>query len=256
MSATRHPGHPSRRVTTGGARAIALAVASGAVACGPGQSATPDRGVPSSREAAADTTAFEVLFDGTSLEAWRGYLREDVPAGWSIEEGALAFTPGIEGGDLITRGTFEDFDLRLEWKISPGGNSGIFFGVIEGPRNTYQSGPEFQVLDNRGHRDGGDPLTSAGANYGLYPPTEDATRPAGEWNEARIVRRGSHVEHWLNGVRIVEYELGSDDWKTRVAGSKFAEWPDYGVHREGHIGLQDHGDAVWYRHIRIRRLEE
>lgn len=197
---------------------------------------------------------FRLLFDGRGLEAWRGYGREDVPAGWGARDGALAYTPGAGGGDLITRDTFTDFDLRLEWRISPSGNSGIMYGVVEGPEYAYYSGPEMQVLDNAGHADGANPKTSAGSDYGLYAPSSDVTRPVGEWNEARIVRRGSHVEHWLNGTRVVEYELGSDEWKALVADSKFAQWPDYGVHHEGHIALQDHGNPVWYRNLRIRRL--
>lgn len=198
---------------------------------------------------------FELLFDGESLEAWRGFRREDVPAGWSARDGVLVFTPGLDGGDLITRETFTDFDLRLEWKVSPGGNSGIMFAVVEDADRTYESGPEMQVLDDAGHADGRSPLTSAGANYGLHAPSADVVRPAGEWNEARLVRRGARVEHWLNGTKVVEYELGSDDWESRVAGSKFARWPAYGAHHEGHIALQDHGDPVRFRNLRILRLD-
>lgn len=221
-------------------RRSVLVLALGLTACAPAEEATE---------------AFEWLFDGESLDLWRGYGRPDLPAGWSVKDGTLAFAPGVEGGDLITRLTYTDFDLRLEWRISEGGNSGIFFGVIEGNRRTYESGPEMQILDNAGHPDGQSPLTSAGSNYGLHPPTEDVTRPVGEWNEARIVRRGNHIEHWLNGTRVVAYELGSDEWKAMVAETKFADWPDYGVHHAGSIGLQDHGDPVWYRDIRIRRLD-
>jgi hypothetical protein len=108
-----------------------------------------------------------------------------------------------------------------------------------------------QVLDNAGHPDGRSPLTSAGSNYALHAPSIDATRPVGEWNEARIVRRGNRIAQWLNGTRVVEYELGTAEWRALVDGSKFAEWPDYGVHSEGHIGLQDHGNPVWFRNLRI-----
>jgi hypothetical protein len=198
---------------------------------------------------------FSLLFDGESLDAWRGFNRADVPGGWSAVDETLAFTPGGEGGDLITREMYTDFDLRLEWKVGPSGNSGIFFGIIEGNERTYESGPEMQVLDNAGHRDGRNPLTSAGSNYGLHAPLEDVTRPVGEWNEARILREGNRVEHWLNGTKVVEYELGTDEWKAMVAETKFTEWPDYGLHHEGHIGIQDHGDPVHFRNIRIRRLD-
>ena len=221
---------------------------------------SPDAGEPADQSANVlapqeAEAGFELLFDGDSLDRWRGFGRDDVPAGWSAVDGTLAYTPGVEGGDLITRETFTDFELRLEWKVGPGGNSGIFFGVVEGNRRTYESGPEMQVLDNAGHRDGANPLTSAGSNYGLHAPVADVTNPVGEWNEVRIIRRGPHVEHWLNGTRIVEYELGTEEWKAMVAETKFAEWPDYGIHHEGHIGLQDHGDPVAFRNLRIRRLD-
>lgn len=205
----------------------------------------------SPEEAAA---GFTLLFDGGTPDAWRGYGRDDLPGGWSAIDGTLAYTPGEGSGDIITRETFTDFDLRLEWKLEPGGNSGIFFGIVEGPRRTYHSGPEIQILDNAGHPDGQNPKTSAGSNYGLHAPAEDVTRPVGEWNEVRVVREGDRIRQWLNGTLVVEYEIGTDEWNALVADSKFAEWPDYGVHHEGHIGLQDHGNPVWFRNLRIRRL--
>lgn len=258
------------RAATNGAAVAAAAVVAVASWTGCAGSEADDAEARSSVNADADDTGgqeaantlseaeaadgFELLFDGESLAAWRGYGRDDLPAGWHAENGTLAYRPGVEGGDIITRDTFGDFDLRLEWKLSPSGNSGIMYGVVEGPEWSYHSGPEMQVLDNGGHADGADPLTSAGAAYGLYAPSSDVTRPVGEWNEARIVRRGNRVEHWLNGTRIVEYGIGSDEWDARVADSKFAQWPDFGVHHEGHIALQDHGNRVWYRNLRIRRL--
>ncbi len=249
------PGSPSGKV--------ALAALAAFTACGGSASAedSPDpEPVPAGQEAANVLTeeeralGFELLFDGESLGHWRGFKRADLPAGWTVDDGIIHFTPGVEGGDIITREPFDDFDLRLEWKISEGGNSGIFFRVTEEAERTYHSGPEMQILDDSRHVDGGDPKTSSGANYALHAPSEDVVRPVGQWNEARIVAEGSRVEHWLNGVKIVEYELGSDEWEALVAGSKFAEWPPYGRQRSGHIGLQDHGDHVWFRKIRIRRL--
>ncbi len=235
-------------------------------ACGPAEAGSQPAEEDAS-DAAFDTQAaanrlsaeeaaegFELLFDGESVDAWRGFQMEDVPAGWSAKDGALAFTPGVGGGTLITRDTYADFDLRLEWKVDEGGNSGIFFGIVESTESAFQSGPEMQVLDNAGHYDGGDPLTSAGSNYGLHAPPEDVTRPVGEWNEVRIVRHGNQVVHWLNGVQVVEYEIASPEWEALVAGSKFIQWPDYGRHHEGHLGLQDHGDPVWYRNVRARRI--
>ena len=150
---------------------------------------------------------------------------------------------------------FGDFELSLEWKVAEAGNSGIFYRAARGSDNIFMSAPEMQVLDDAGHADGGNPLTSAGANYGLHPATPGVVKPAGEWNEARILVDGNHVEHWLNGQKMVEYELGSPEWKELVANSKFDQWPEYGTAARGHIGLQDHGDPVWFRNIRIRELD-
>jgi hypothetical protein len=195
------------------------------------------------------------LFDGQTADAWRGYLKSDLPSGWQIVDGAL--TRVAEAGDIITKEEFDNFELELEWKISPGGNSGIFYHVQEDSalQSVYFSGPEFQVLDNEAHKDGLDPRTSAGSNYALHAPVRDATKKPGEWNSARVVVNGSHVEHWLNGTKLLEYELGSDDWNQRVAASKFKDMPAYGKAKTGHIALQDHGDRVAYRNIRIRRRQ-
>lgn len=195
---------------------------------------------------------WRLLFDGTSLDGWRGYNRTDMPAGWQAVDGAL--TRVARAGDIITVEKFRSFELELEWIVRERGNSGIFYRAIETDAPIYHSAPEMQVLDDERHPDGRDPLTSAGANYGLHPAPRGIVRPAGEWNHARILVDGNRVEHWLNGQKIVEYELHSDDWKQRVAASKFNEWPLYGTAAEGHIGLQDHGDWVAFRNIRIRVL--
>ena len=233
----------------GSLRGLLLLTALAAMGCASngGAAAAAERG-----------TGWTTLFDGTTVSAWRGFKRQDVPAAWHVEDGALAFTPTRgegNGGDLITREQYGDFELTLDWKISPGGNSGIMYRVTEEAERTYETGPEMQVLDNARHPDGRNALTSAGADYALYAPPSDVTRPVGEWNSARLLVRGNHVEHWLNGQKLVEYELGSPDWEEKVKGSKFAEWPGYGRARRGHIALQDHGDRVWYRNIRIRRLD-
>ncbi|MFQ5708922.1 MAG: DUF1080 domain-containing protein [bacterium] len=197
---------------------------------------------------------WKLLFDGKTFNGWRGFRMDTVPQGWVItEQGELYFT-GEGKGDIMTIEQFDDFELKLEWKISPGGNSGIFFRVSENREASWHTGPEMQVLDNKGHKDGRDPLTSAGSNYALHAPTKDVTREVGRYNEVRIVVQGNHVEHWLNGYKIVEYEIGSPEWQRLVANSKFGKLPDYGRYRKGHIVLQDHGDKVWYRNIKIRRL--
>jgi hypothetical protein len=196
---------------------------------------------------------WESLFDGASANAWRGFRQSELPAGWQIVDGAL--TRAAAGGDIITKEQFDNFELELEWKVAPGGNSGVFFHVAEDTmKYVWQTGPEMQVLDNQRHADGKDPKTSAGSNFALHAPTRDVSKPAGEWNRARLVVNGPNVEHWLNGEKIVEYELWSDDWKHRVQASKFKDMPRYGLMRTGHIALQDHGDWVAFRNIRIRRI--
>ena len=193
---------------------------------------------------------WRLLFDGRSLDGWRGYNMEGMPGGWAVEDGML--TRVGPGGDIITEAQFADFELAIEWRVEPGGNSGVFYRAAEGEERIYHSAPEMQVVDDANHRDGQSPLTSAGANYGLHAAPRGVVRPAGEWNDSRIVVRGSRVEHWLNGTKVVEYELGSVEWAALVGDSKFVEWPAYGQAARGHIGLQDHGDRVWYRDIKVR----
>jgi hypothetical protein len=196
---------------------------------------------------------WRLLFDGSTTDGWRGFRRDAMPGGWQVVDGAL--TRVAAGGDIITADQFGSFELELEWRVAPGGNSGIFFHVTEDADHVWQTGPEYQILDDEGHRDGLLPETSAGSNYALHAPAGAAARPAGQWNHARLVVHGDHVEHWLNGQRIVSYELGSADWEARVAASKFRDMPAYGRARRGHIALQDHGDLVAFRNIRVRDIE-
>ena len=195
---------------------------------------------------------WELLFDGRTTDGWRGYMMRTAPDGWQVVDGEL--TRVGRGRDLITTDQFENFDLTLEWKVEPGGNSGILFRAVEGPEQIYMGAPEMQILDDENHPDGRSPLTSVGSNYALHPAPRGLARPVGEWNSLRILVNGNHVEQWLNGVRTVEYELGSADWLERVAASKFSQWPEYGQASRGHIGLQEHGDRVAFRNIKIRRL--
>jgi hypothetical protein len=206
--------------------------------------------------AAEKKEGWELLFDGKSLDSWRGYRTKDLPGGWSARDGALRFDPPADGqsADIVTQKQYEDFELALEWAVEPAGNSGIFFRVSEDTPRTYETGPEYQVLDNTGHRDGQKAETSAGSNYALHPPVKDVTRPVGEWNEARIRVEGAHVEHWLNGTKLLEYELWTPEWKALVAASKFASMPRYGLNHKGHIALQNHGDPVRFRNLKIRPL--
>ncbi len=225
-----------------------------ALACGAAQDSRVSAGDSAAQgSSAAAQPGWTVLFDGTGTDAWRAYQRQDFPAGWQVVDGAL--TRVGEGGDIITKEQFGDFELELDWSVAPGGNSGIMFRVTEADSNTYRTGPEMQVLDDAKHRDGASRLTAAGANYGLHEAPAGVVKPAGEWNHVRLVVRGAHVEHWLNGQKVVEYELWSPDWEERVKKSKFVEWPGYGRATRGHIALQDHGDRVAYKNIRIRELK-
>jgi hypothetical protein len=229
---------------------LALAIATGACSR-PAPHAEAAVTIPDSTE-----PGWRSLFDGRSADQWRAYRGDSLPAGWQVVDGAL--TRVASAGDIVTREQFQDFELALEWKVEPGGNSGIFYRVAEAPEleTVWQSGPEFQVLDDARHADGRVAETSAGACYGLYPAPRGVVRPAGEWNEARIVVRGTHVEHWLNGRRVVAYELGDHDWEDRVRRSKFAGLRRYGREPRGHIALQDHGDWVAYRNIRVRPIAQ
>ena len=197
----------------------------------------------------------DLLASGTS--AWRDYGLQTLSPGWTYDATTRVLTRsagGGSGGGIITKEQFSDFELEIEWKVGPRGNSGVFYHVIEGPPVIYHNAPEYQILDNSGHPDGRNAATSAGANYALNAPISDVTRPIGDWNQTRILVRGAHVEHWLNGTKVVEYQLWTPEWTAAVKASKFNQWPGYGLGRRGHIGLQDHGDIVSFRNIRIREL--
>ena len=195
---------------------------------------------PNTLNAAERKAGWRLLFDGKTT------------AGWQVVDGVLARV--ARARDIVYNEKFKNFELLVDWKIAPTGNSGIFYRGIEGPEAIYYSAPEMQVLDDNGHPDGKSELTSAGAVYGLYPAPRGIVKPVGEWNTARILVHGDHVEHWLNGQRIAEYELGSADWVERVAKSKFREWPEYGKATEGYIGLQEHGNWIGFRNIKLRVL--
>lgn len=196
---------------------------------------------------------WQLLFDGNDAAAhWKGVTSDELPAGWVAEDGALHRAG--PGGDIVTREVFSDFELELEWKVGPGGNSGIFWRVDPAASTVWTTGLEMQVLDNLRHADGREPRTSAGSLYALYAPPVDATRPAGAWNRARIRVQGATVELWLNGQPTVSCEIGSEDWNQRIAASKFASLERFGRLVEGRLALQDHGDPVWFRSIKVRRL--
>ncbi|HRN52089.1 MAG TPA: DUF1080 domain-containing protein [Gemmatimonadaceae bacterium] len=214
-------------------------------ACAPAQD--------SDAQASAAAAQAGEWIDLQRADAWRGYRSDTLPTGWVFDTTTRELTRRA-GKDIITRQQFGSFELELEWKVGPRGNSGIFYWATEETGVIYENATEMQILDNGGHRDGGSPLTSAGANYALYAPVRDVTRPVGEWNAVRIVARGDTVEHWLNGTKVVEYVARSPEWQQLVDASKFRQWPSYGKASRGHIGLQDHGDVVSFRAMRIREL--
>ncbi|MEO5904320.1 MAG: DUF1080 domain-containing protein [Gemmatimonadaceae bacterium] len=233
---------------------VALMAVAGGSACSTGSqmaSARPATPNVLSRQDVAE--GWRLLFDGRTTTGWREFRKPSISSGWQVVDGSLVRVAD-GAGDIITNEQFRNFEFALEWNVSEGGNSGIFYRVNEQADIIWQAAAEMQVLDDARHQDGKSDLTSAGASYGLYPAPRGVVRPAGQWNEARLVVNGDHTEHWLNGVKLLEYERGSADWKDRVAKSKFSTMPLYGIAKQGHIGLQDHGDRVAFRNIRIRVL--
>ncbi len=193
------------------------------------------------------------LFDGRTMEGWRGYKSQTMPSGWHVVDGTLTKTGSIE--DIVTRDQFGDFELAFDWKLSPGGNAGVFYRGTEEYDHIYWSGPEYQLLDDALHPDGKSRLTAAGAAYGLYPSPAGIVKPANQWNSTLIVVQGARVQHWLNGQKLLEYELWSPDWEAKVKASKFNDYPNYGRAKRGYIAFQgDHDGELSLRNIRIRQI--
>lgn len=204
-------------------------------------------------EALEHAGPWKALFDGGSTAAFRDYHGTTISPDWQVVDGTLTKTKPTE--DLITKDQYGDFELTLEWKMGPGGNSGIFYRATEDADKIYWTAPEYQLLDDARHPDGKNPLTSAGASYGLYPAPRGVVKPANEWNSTRIVAKGNHVEHWLNGVKMVEFELFSPDWMEKFKASKFKDLPKWARAPRGFIGIQgDHDGVLALRNIRIREL--
>ena len=207
---------------------------------------------------------WELLFDGESTDGWRGYNKDAFPKkGWKVEDGNLIVMESGgdvsgRGGDIITTETYDDFVLKLEWKLSKGGNSGIFYRAIEQETQPiYWSAPEMQVLDNAHHPDakkGENGNRKAGSLYDLIPADPQTFTGHGEWQQVKIVADGAHIEHWLNGEKVLEYELWTPEWYKMVRDSKFKCHPEFGDAHEGVIGLQDHGNRASYRNIKIKEL--
>lgn len=200
---------------------------------------------------AEQAAGWKLLFDGKSTAGWKGFKTAAPDAGWTVKDGAIGPDPKTSS-DLVSKADYENFELDFDWKISPKGNSGVMFHVLPVGDETYESGPEYQILDNA---HGEAPPQQAAALFALYPPSMDMTKPVGEFNHGRIVVDHGKVQHWLNGMKVVEYDMNSADFKARVDHSKFRQWPQYATGKTGAIALQCHGDAVWFKNIKIKVLK-
>lgn len=205
-------------------------------------------------------TEWIALFDGSTLAGWHSFGSDSAGLAWSVDSGTMHLNSAKKakgGGDLVSNDSFENFDLKLDWKISKGGNSGILFYVQDDkPKygETYHTAPEMQVLDDERHEDSKTPSHRAGSLYDMIQATPGAVKPAGEWNTAEIISNNGKLDFYLNGVHVVNTTYGDDAWKQMVANSKFKEWPEFGTFKSGHIALQDHGNDVWYKNIMIKKL--
>lgn len=202
-----------------------------------------------------------LLFDGSSLDGWRGFNMDSLPPNWILEEGTLKSlgTGGDIGGDIIYGNEqFENFELVFEWKISEAGNSGVFYHVAEGEQYhaPYETGPEYQVIDDIGFLEPLEEWQKVGADYAMYvaEPGTKEVKPAGEWNTSKILFTSEKAEHWLNGKKLFEFVPYSEDWTQRRNSGKWDDFPDYAKFKTGYIGIQDHGSFIWYRNIKIKRL--
>ncbi len=206
---------------------------------------------------------WKLLFDGKTLNGWKGFKKDNVGDAWSVQDGTIHLDnsqkEGFQakaGGDIITVDEYENFELALQWKIQPCGNSGIMFNVVEADSLEYawNTGPEMQVLDNECHPDAKIVKHRAGDLYDMISCSKETVKPAGEWNDVRLISDHGKVAFWLNGENVVSFAIDTPEWDTLIANSKFKDMDRFGKARRGHISLQDHGDKVWYRNIKIREI--
>jgi hypothetical protein len=201
---------------------------------------------------ADDESGFRPLFDGQSLAGWRGYQGKPINGSWTVVDGMIQGNG--QGPDLVTDQEFADFEVRFEWKLAARGNSGVIYHAAESLPESYQSGLEYQLLDDSAFREQLAPLQATASIYGLYANRDETPKPAGQFNSGRIVAHGGHREHWLNDELVAECEIGSEDWRQRIAASKFRAWPEFAKRPAGRIALQSHGGQVWFRNIRIKEV--
>jgi len=198
---------------------------------------------------------FDELLADKDLSNFRGYEEEKIGEGWKIDGKYLHFD-GSSIGDIITKKEYDNFELQFDYRVSEGGDSGVLYRVSLGDEKPYKSGPEFQVLDDENHADGKNQKTSAGSLHAMYAPENKKTRAAGSWNSVRIIVDGNSIQHYLNSIKVVEAEIGSDDWNERLAESKFKDWERFGKNSKGHIAFQENGDEIWYRNIRVKEMTD
>ena len=211
--------------------------------------ATAQDAAPNTLSEDEKKAGWELLFDGKSMDHWRNYRKDDLGNGWKVEDGEIRWSRR-GAGDIITKRCYMGFEFKVDYKISKGGNSGLMYHVTEDGGSSYYTGPEIQIQDNK---DGTDPQ-KAGWLYQLYKADVDATKPAGEWNTLHILITPEKCEQYMNGTKYCEYVKGGDDWNERVANSKFSSMPLFGKANNGHICLQDDGNQVAFRNIKIRRV--
>lgn len=210
------------------------------------------------------TEGWELLFDGSTLDGWKRFNRDTIGPLWTVQEGVIVcdgrgLGEGIAdmGGSLLTTRQFGNFELSVDWKLSPGGNSGIIYHVVEEPKykHDYETGPEFQIMDDSGWKDELQEVQKVGSSYDMYPaPSTKKVNLVGEWNNARLIYNNGHVEHWLNGEKVVEFDESSPDFIERYQKSKWVDHPDWNKFKSGAISLQDHGAPVYFRNIKIKAL--
>ncbi|MCW3082586.1 DUF1080 domain-containing protein [Segetibacter sp.] len=203
-------------------------------------------------------TGWKLLFDGKSMNGWRAYQNKQTNS-WSVKDGVM-YCKGSSTdksdlrADMITDKQYENFDLSIDWKISPQGNSGILYLATEEFKAAYLSGPEYQIIDDLNFPQKLEDWQKTGANYAMDPAPTAAPNPVGQWNTTRIVVNKGHVQHWLNGKKLLDFEMWTDEWKKKKTEGKWKDAPGYGVSKKGHIGLQDHGSEAWFKNLKIKEL--
>ncbi len=197
---------------------------------------------------------WQLLFNGNDMSQWRNYQQPTLNSGWQIEEGAMKLA-SQGAGDIVSKASYQNFELKLDWKIALGGNSGIFIGVDETGYKIYSHAPEIQILDNERHPDNKLESHRSGSLYDMIASPKSSHKAAGEWNQVQISLKQGHLRVIQNGVLTADIQMGSADWQQKVAASKFRDWAGFGVNSKGQIGLQDHGDVVWFKNIKIKELK-